>query len=253
MAEREPFYIGYEARVPAPLVRHIRRVVVLVLLLAVGVASLVVALQQKFVEAHFEYGNVQSFEGRLAAEPYPTLTVTAPSAHAGETLLLVDRGKKGAESRVTGLDNHRVRLSGQLIHRRDSAMIELASAPVEDLGPARLPAPIERSLGEHRLIGEIVDSKCHLGVMKPGEGKPHRACAARCLDGGSPPLLWVRSRDGGVAHYLLAGRDGRALGRELLHVVAEPVSVAGELVRRGELWMLYTEPIEIERVAPDAG
>jgi hypothetical protein len=27
------------------------------------------------------------------------------------------------------------------------------------------------------LTGEIVDSKCYLGVMNPGQGKVHRDCA----------------------------------------------------------------------------
>ena len=39
--------------------------------------------------------------------------------------------------------------------------------------------------------GEIVDPKCFFGVMKPGEGKPHKDCAIRCILGGIPPVLKV--------------------------------------------------------------
>jgi hypothetical protein len=31
----------------------------------------------------------------------------------------------------------------------------------------------------------------HLGVIKPGEGAPHRNCAVRCLSGAVPPMVFV--------------------------------------------------------------
>lgn len=39
------------------------------------------------------------------------------------------------------------------------------------------------------LDGELVDSKCYLGTMKPGDGKTHKSCAILCLRGGIPPLF----------------------------------------------------------------
>jgi hypothetical protein len=55
------------------------------------------------------------------------------------------------------------------------------------------------SLGTQTLIGEIVDSKCYLGVMNPGALIPHRACAIRCISGGIPPVLLVRQSDRSAA------------------------------------------------------
>jgi hypothetical protein len=51
-------------------------------------------------------------------------------------------------------------------------------------------------LGAFTLVGEIVDSKCYLGIMNPGETNPHRECAALCIRGGIPPLIIAHDADG---------------------------------------------------------
>ena len=67
---------------------------------------------------------------------------------------------------------------------------EAAAAP----GSGNTRATERRTVAERVMLrGEIVDSKCYLGVMNPGEGTVHRDCAARCLSGGLPPMLVVRS------------------------------------------------------------
>ena len=53
------------------------------------------------------------------------------------------------------------------------------------------------------LRGEIVDSKCFLGVMVPGAGRTHKECASLCVRGGIPPALFVRDRHGRSALLLL--------------------------------------------------
>ena len=50
-----------------------------------------------------------------------------------------------------------------------------------------------RAIGEVTLVGEVVDPKCWLGDMKPGDGKAHAACARLCMEGGIPPMLRVRT------------------------------------------------------------
>jgi len=84
--------------------------------------------------------------------------------------------------------------------------------------------------------------------MKPGEGKGHKACAALCLEGGSPAALVARDAGGATALLWLVGGDGAPLGRELVDLVAEPVAVAGELVRFGARAVLVTERAKIRRV-----
>jgi hypothetical protein len=86
------------------------------------------------------------------------------------------------------------------------------------------------------VTGEIVDSKCYLGVMNPGQGKVHRDCAARCLSGGIPPIFVTTD---GREQFLLVGLDGRALGRDALReFVAEPITIRGDLLQQGESRLL---------------
>ena len=127
-------------------------------------------------------------------------------------------------------------LRGTLIWRGGHTLLELLP---ESLQAAPAPALAEErvaALGRRTLRGEIVDSKCFLGVMKPGTGKLHRACAVRCLSGGIPPAL--RTADGLV---LLLRADGRVPGREILPFVARSVTVTGALERHGDRLVLRME------------
>ena len=90
--------------------------------------------------------------------------------------------------------------------------------------------------------GEIVDSKCFLGVMVPGSGKTHKDCASLCLRGGVPPALFVQDRAGQSALMLLAGASGEAIGARALQVTGEAVEINGMLERKGGWLVLRTNP-----------
>jgi putative hemolysin len=164
---------------------------------------------------------------------YPSLLVDRPgrteSGTPASRFYLVAYGKRGAQDGVAGLDGRRVQLDGTLVYREDQTMIELAGKPVEALGDEKTPATSAQPLGSFTLVGEIVDSKCYLGVMKPGNLKPHRACAVRCISGGIPPVFLVRTQDGAALYLMLIGTDGRALNREILDMVAESIEITGEI------------------------
>ena len=104
-------------------------------------------------------------------------------------------------------------------------------------------------LGRQTLVGEIVDSKCYLGVMNPGQLTPHRACAIRCISGGIPPILLVRQTNGSALHFLLVSSDGRPVNKEVLAMVAEPVQITGEVVRQGEFLILRADPATYRRIS----
>jgi hypothetical protein len=99
------------------------------------------------------------------------------------------------------------------------------------------------SLGRFRLRGELVDSKCYLGVMKPGRGKPHRGCAARCLSGGIPPLFLVEDEVGERVALLVVTRDESPLPRSLLDRVGEPLELEGDVERVDGMLTLRIGPI----------
>jgi hypothetical protein len=112
---------------------------------------------------------------------------------------------------------------------------------------ARSDAPY-LSLGKQTLVGEIVDSKCFLGVMNPGQLTPHRACAIRCISGGVTPVLLVRQKDGPAVYLLLVSADGKPVNKEVLDLVAEPVEITGEVERQGELLILRADPTTYRRL-----
>jgi len=103
-------------------------------------------------------------------------------------------------------------------------------------------------LGRQTLIGEIVDSKCFLGVMNPGQLIPHRACAIRCISGGVPPVLLVRQKNGPAIYLLLVSADGKPVNQQVLDMVAEPVQITGEVERQGDFLILRADPSTYRRV-----
>lgn len=105
--------------------------------------------------------------------------------------------------------------------------------------PPESPTSVIRVHG-HTLRGEIVDTKCYLGAMKPGRGKPHRDCASLCIRGGIPAALLVRTKSGERRLVHLLDLQGQPLGREVLDWVGEPVEATGTLRRRGDRVLLTT-------------
>jgi hypothetical protein len=171
------------------------------------------------------------------------------------TLLLVEEGKFGAAQRVQPYDGQPVRVTGSLLHRDGRWMLELAEG-AEGLRPLatmreeerqrlRSPEPISR--GSVTLRGEIIDSKCYLGAMKPGGGKTHKACAVLCISGDIPPLFVTRDTDRKETFYLLLGADGGSMPRELLDFVGDPVDLTGFLEQRGDLQALKVAARDVHR------
>ena len=112
---------------------------------------------------------------------------------------------------------------------------------------ARLTSVPSEDLGTVTLRGEIVDSKCYAGRMRPGVGHGHRACAQLCILGGIPPVLVTVGADGHETHYVLASTQGERVNEAVAPFAAEPVEVRGRLERRGDLQVLHIDPTEIRR------
>lgn len=250
MAERGDFYIGYQGRAPAGLGRFLRRATVALIVLAAAVAAALAALQGEPDPGVFEFGVVRELEGVIRERPHPLLRVDRPGRDAASwsRYYLVAAGKHGADALVAGLDGRRVRLRGSLIHRQGQTMIEVVAGSIEATGPVAAPAGGAIDLGVQTLRGEIVDSKCYLGVMKPGRGKPHRACATLCIRGGIPPVLRVVTPGGEHRHLLLIDPLGGAVNDRVLGLIAEPVEVTGRVRRDGDLLILETDPGTIRRL-----
>jgi hypothetical protein len=229
------FYIGYLPKAPSALSRFVRRVVIALGLLASSLALVMVRGQRPFAASTFEYGKLRTFEGIIEAKPYPMLLVVRPGDTGQKDkysrYLLVAPGKHGADTLVSGLDGKRVHIQGQLIYRSGGTMVEIEPGSLTVQETIRSPQVTTRYLGEVTLTGEIVDSKCYLGVMNPGQGKVHRDCAARCLSGGIPPLFITSDRG---EQFLLVDLEGRPLDHPALReFVSEPITIRGELLEAG--------------------
>lgn len=236
------FYVGYLPKAPTGLAGFVRRVIVGLALLVVTTALVLVLDQMPFANSAFEYGQPRSFEGVVVPRPFPTLLVARP----GETgqqgkysrYLLVAPGKHGADDLVAGFDGQQVRLQGQLIYREGGTMVEIIPGSINVVNAVPADQETTRDLGAVTVTGEIVDSKCYLGVMNPGHGKVHRDCAARCLSGGIPPIFVTTAGQ----KFLLVGLDGRALEHDALReFVAEPIQIQGELLQTGSTRLLKVD------------
>jgi hypothetical protein len=252
----DEFYIGWEDKAPPRVGSTVRRTVLALLAAAVVIAFLLAASQRLIGVSVFEWGNVKEFTGILKRLPYPHLLVSRPDtagSNVYSSYYLVKPFKFGLDPEmVRRFDGLAVKLKGTLIYRGSQTMIEVVEGSIQSTDNATMPARGNLSqvvrLGRQTLIGEIVDSKCFLGVMNPGQLTPHRACAIRCISGGIPPVLLVRQKDGHTLYFLLVSSDGKPVNKQVLDFVAEPVEIAGEVERQGELLILRADPASVRRI-----
>jgi hypothetical protein len=253
MNSPDEFYIGWEPKAAPGIGKTARKAVVVVLGLAL-LAPVVLAIPQRLIGSSvFEWGNHKSFSGILQTMPYPHLLVPRPGNVDGfprsSAYYLVAPWKFGLElETIAPLEGKSVTLKGTLIYRGNQTMIEVLPGSIQATNIAGAALPQTVALGKQTLVGEIVDSKCFLGVMNPGQLTPHRACAIRCISGGVPPVLLVRQKDGPAVYLLLVSGDGKPVNKQVLDMVAEPLEIIGDVERQGELLILRADPATYRRL-----
>jgi len=242
----EDFFVGY-----FPMTGGQRRFLwgaVAVFLLAVFAAGASAAWFQRNPGLGLErYRTGETLEGVLVDRPYPMLRVLD-----GERVrhVLLVTGSKRVWTPPASAFGTGVALRGNLLERDGSRMLEVfGREPVTLESLERLRAVAPEGADDVTLVGEIVDSKCYFGRMRPGGGRTHRACAQLCIAGGIPPVLVTRDAEGREWHYLLASEEGGSVARAVLPYVSEPVRVRGSLSRIGDdLRIVRIDPSEIERL-----
>jgi hypothetical protein len=224
--------------------------------LSVAVAVATAAVQRTIGSSRWDW-TVRDYEGVFLAEPSPLLLEIGSEGRAGRLHHLVREAKYGfTREEAAPFHLARVSLRATRLGDGETTMLEVVSGslrrvPAGSSGAGPVP-PRPVPAGPCVLRGEIVDSKCYLGAMNPGLGKPHRACAIHCLRGGIPPVLLARDAAGATALFLLVGPGGAPIHQAVLDVVAEPVEVPGSLSYLGPLAVLETDPANIRRL-PSAG
>lgn len=245
----EDFYIGYLPKMSKNLAKIIKTFVISVIAVGVCLAIIFWIAQKPFAKSAFEFGSIKDFEGTIQARPIPFLLIEKEEKNNGlptfERIPLVAEGKHGFDAE--NLDNQRIKLKGTLIYRDDLRMIEVVEGSAENLSENIIEEKKE-SLGVFTLRGEIVDSKCYLGVMNPGQSKPHRDCAVACIRGGIPPLFVVKDSAGIKSELWLLSQKDKPVNKEILDFVAEPIEIVGEVSRIGDQLFFRIDPARIKRL-----
>lgn len=249
------FYIGWQADAPQGISRQVRRFVIAISIIVPLVSAILVMNQNGFGTSTFEYGIPTEIEGIFTNTPAPFLQVQHGTDINGmdmdQHILLVAPGKHGIQEMLKSieatlgysLEGRMVRMKGFLIYHDGKTLMEVEDmTDIVETGTANAIPNVPTPYGQGSLIGEITDPKCLFGVMKPGYGKPHRSCAARCIAGGIPPVLKTIAADGSVQYYLLAGDDGTAITKEVLPFVGDYVGICGEIQKVGDWHILYRDP-----------
>lgn len=230
LSGEEPFYVGY-LRAPLRLIRFITIMLILVVLSADGLALVVARLQQARPSGQWDQNGEVAITGRLVARPYPLVLVPATPERAAHAVLLVSEGKRGAPREIAALDGKQVTVRGYELLRDDLTVLQLSQDASEAPADGPPPAAEAADLGSRTLTGEIVDAKCFLGAMNPGEGKVHMGCASLCLLGGIPPLFVTRDAAGKPTYRLLADATGDPLAEAALSRAGEFLTLTGALRR----------------------
>lgn len=247
----DPFYVGY-LPTPDEHARFVRALVVLVLLWVLGVAGIIALTMRDPGDAVWMTSNEQTWIGTIMMQPYPMLV---PDADPERPLLIVSMGKQGAHDRLRAFDRSAVQIRGWELNRDGRRIIELAEddeailrMDEQRIQRVRDYAP-NASTESVTLEGEIVDGKCYLGAMKPGDGLGHRSCAVLCLRGKLPPMLATVDDDGESVYHLLVIDNSTLLRENALSLVAQRVQVVGQLTHPyAGLSMLTTTEQSITRI-----
>lgn len=249
LVHHDELYVGY-LPVPPGIRRFLIRLIPAAVLAAIGVA-IALGLSRDSPGNGAWHPETSVFRGMLLSQPYPMLLPDPGSIPGGDApVLLVSPGKHGGQTLTQANDAQRVSVTGTLLSRDGLRMLEVIAAPTpEGMSDAarKVPPVLIAAQDLRTLVGEIVDSKCYLGAMKPGEGRTHKECATLCVAGGIPPVFVTRDDSGLSTLYLLSSADGGPLNPAAFQFIADPVEVSGRVYDLGGLKCLAVAPADIHR------
>jgi hypothetical protein len=224
----------------------------------VGAAAGGFALARDQVSAgngSWDIGTPVTLTGYLETSPYPVIR-TRDIDGSLRTVLLACENKCGAQAKLADVDlpDNRVTVRGTILQRDRHIMLAVPETPdwivpaIDGALPVREVAFEQEDMGEARLSGEILDSKCWFGAMRPSEGSVHKACAILCIAGGLAPYFYPRTLLGHDTPMMLTDQNGEALVQPILSFVADPIAVSGRIVRIEDLVQFRIDEAAIRRI-----
>ncbi|HTL10267.1 MAG TPA: hypothetical protein VL307_18465 [Chitinophagaceae bacterium] len=255
--KKDEFYIGWMDKAPRAYAHRVKYFVGCLMVLVVIIAVVLSLAQKPFASGNFEFGKTTEVKGTYFNTPIPLLKARNGEDIFGKpcfiSIPLIGYGKFGAEGAMAAaekalgesLNGRQVAIRGTLLYNDGKLLMQVDTSdgnPVTSATAADPAAgPVLEAIGDQQLQGEIVDPKCFFGVMKPGEGKPHKDCAIRCILGGIPPVLKVQDDKGNNNYYLLLGENGEKMNQTVQPFVAAPVTVSARAVRYDDWIILYVK------------
>ncbi|MEP7232404.1 MAG: hypothetical protein ABI691_19230 [Ginsengibacter sp.] len=252
------FYIGWMPNAPNKFAKHVKKVVLVLGVLVITITVVLALSQKKFDTGNFEFGTLTEVTGILSKTPVLNLKIVSGKDIWDKpnyiTAVLVGYGKHGADGIIsdleseykTALDKKEITVKGTLLYNDGKLIVQIAAEdkPLVSIGTAVISGdlvPKIKELGVQKVRGEIIDPKCYFGVMKPGEGKPHRDCAIRCILGGISPLMHVVNDKGESNYYIVVGPNGEKMNEAVQDYVAEPIELNARLVQYDDWIVMYVQ------------
>jgi len=259
--KNDEFYIGWMGNAPRSFTSTIKKYLLVLFPIVIVLGVMLALSQKKFGTGNFEFGTLTEVKGIYSNAPIPNLKVVNGKDIWGNenyiTVPLIGYGKHGADGIIadlekeknTSLQGKEVTLKGTLLYNDGKLLMQIDEndKPLSNVAENKNSeaAPKIKELGALDVKGEIVDPKCFFGVMKPGEGKPHKDCAIRCILGGMPPVLKVTDESGKENYYLIVGAKGEKMNEVVKDFVASPVELHAKAVQYDDWIVLYTNPNDI--------
>ena len=244
----DEFYQGYSPTIPPGIRRFLWILIPLIAVIVIVLSVILPIIHNQYSPGSFT--GFREYEGLLMDKPVPHLMIprqgnTNPD-NAYSRYVLAGTRKTSVDPKILEFSGNWVKIEALPVFRDGMTLLAVrASETPEIIDPPptqSLIPPQGKTLGKFTLAGEIVDTKCYLGVMKPGQLKVHRDCAIRCISGGVPPSLRVVDASGNIEYFLLVDSESKAVNSEILDIIADPVAVTGEVVQYGDLFVLKADP-----------
>ena len=254
----DQFFIGWLNNVDINTKKAVARFVFPAVLVGFVFLFSFTVMQKKIANAVYRYNEVAEYTGFVSNNPFPHILFTKGKDVFGnpvhEVLPLVNAWKFGADSLInqwrSKYSSGLATLKGTIIIRDSVQAMELTSkenAFQTPNSPVSYFKPNIQKIGLVTIKGEIIDPKCYLGAMNPGEGKPHRSCAIRCISGGIMPMI-TYAENNQKKYAVLLGENGEKINSKVLDYVAEAIEIKGMLYQYENWNYIYINTNFIKRL-----